>query len=252
MFLTTKDIGVYKIGDTFTIQLDGVTYPSLKNLGPDIATSAQLQVILPTGLIFDAGNSIVPRGTFSEITGIWSFGSFVVGETLTPTFAFEVTDDCEISYEIDFQITSNLCDCNFSNNNFTITASGLSCCKISECNASLENSTFSYHPTQAANMAFSVCDYPNRVYLITPTNDITITLTGVNTSCLTNSVVIKHTGTGANRLNKIRVQAASGSVDSDTYFEFDNSGSATNNVRGYNLTSYKFTWDGTNFWVFSE
>lgn len=248
MFLNTKDIGVYKSGDTFTIQLDGVTYPSLKNLGPDIATSAQLQVILPTGLIFDAGNSIVPRGTFSEITGIWGFGSFVIGETLTPTFAFEITDDCEAPFEIDFQITSNICDCNFSNNNFTITVSGLSCCKISECGH--YKTIFTPYASQGVDLSHSVCDNINEVLLINPTTDITLTLIG-GADCITNSVVVKHIGSLGNRVNKIRVECA-GFVDFDSYFEFDNSGSASNNVRGYNYTSYKFTFDGTNFWVFSE
>jgi hypothetical protein len=135
MFATTANIGLYKVGDTFNIQLDGVIFPSVRNLGPDIAKNTELTITLPAGLEFNAGQSTVPRGSFSEITGIWTLGSLLTGESLTPTFSFEIVDDCLDSYEIQFDITSDACDCNFENNTYTITASGLSCCKIGECMA---------------------------------------------------------------------------------------------------------------------
>jgi hypothetical protein len=68
--------------------------------------------------------------------------------------------------------------------------------------------------------------------------------------CSGNTVTIKHLGTGVNRTNLLRVVGFGGAlVDGDTYFEFNNSGASSNNMRGYNLSTYKFSWDGAAWWV---
>lgn len=249
MFLDTIDIGIIFIGDTFTITLDGVTYPSVKNLGPGIAYNAKLTITRPSGISFDPGNSTVPRGIFNEATGEWDIGSVLAGESLTPTFAFYIEDDCPpLPRTISFVITSDSCECDFANNTFEIDVVGDSCCRINECYSTTHEVT--KYLSQGANFGYTVCSENHKVLLVEPTADITITLTGGGLECKSDSIIIKHIGQSANRVWKIRVISSSGNMDSDTYFEFDNVGSALNNLRGYNFTSFKFVWDGTDFWVF--
>jgi len=250
-FSSIKNIGFFTSMDVFNIYLDGILYPSLRNLGPGIATGVELTVTMSTGLMFNPGASTVPRGTFNEGTGVWSLGSVLAGESLTPEFSFKIQDDCPgEEFVVTFTVSSNACDCNFENNEFEITIEGTSCCEINSCIDN--NSTFTTYLAQGANLGYTLCSERNKIIFIEATADITVTLTGPTPECVTDSVVIKHIGTGANRVNKIRVVGASGNVDGDTYFEFDNVGSALNNSRGYNLSSFRFRYDGTNFWVFSE
>lgn len=249
-FSTIKDINNYSIGDTFSIALDGVTFPSVRNNGPGLAKNVVLTITVPDGIIFSEGDSTVPRGSLDEDEGTWSVGTMLIGESLTPTFVFEVTDDCEDEYVISFLIESAVCDCNFDNNDFQITVSGQSCCRTNECVST--RYSFDTHAAQASNFGYTVCDDRDNVLLVEPTSDIIITLTGGSAGCVSNHVIIKHIGTGANRVNKIRVVPAIGTIDGDTYFEFDNVGTALNNSRGYNFSSFKFVWSGTTFWVFSD
>ncbi len=86
-FSNTKDIGSFKVLDVFSISIDGITYPSVRNLGPGVATGVELTVSPSSGLLINPGGSTVPRGTFNEGSGVWSIGSMLVGESLTPDYS---------------------------------------------------------------------------------------------------------------------------------------------------------------------
>jgi hypothetical protein len=98
---------------------------------------------------------------------------------------------------------------------------------------------------RSTNLSITL-DSPKIIH-IEPTDDIFVTITKGVPFCSTNDIDIKHIGTGDNRVFKIRVLNASGdtTVDGDTYFEMDNAGSGTNNLRGYNFTAYNFYYNAT-------
>ena len=87
----TIDNATPKIGETITYTI------TITNSGPTSATGVQVQDILPTGLIFDLGNSTIPVGTsYDDVTGIWDFNAETIanGESYILQIAARITPAC--------------------------------------------------------------------------------------------------------------------------------------------------------------
>ncbi len=87
----TIDNSTPKIGETITYTI------TITNSGPTSATGVQVKDILPTGLIFDLGNSTIPAGTsYDDATGIWDFNAETIanGESYILQIAARITPAC--------------------------------------------------------------------------------------------------------------------------------------------------------------
>jgi uncharacterized repeat protein (TIGR01451 family) len=81
------DKPVVKIGDQVIFTLE------LKNNGPQDATGVQVKDLLPSGLVYVAGNSTIPTNTtYNSVTGIWDLSgvTIVSGQTVVLKLAVEV------------------------------------------------------------------------------------------------------------------------------------------------------------------
>ncbi|QNM85402.1 DUF11 domain-containing protein [Polaribacter pectinis] len=68
--LKTVDKSIVKLGDNVIFTL------RITNKGTDIATGVQVKDLLPTGLNYDAVNTIIPTNTtYDSSTGIWDFSN---------------------------------------------------------------------------------------------------------------------------------------------------------------------------------
>lgn len=105
------------------------------------------------------------------------------------------------------------------------------------------------YASQGSNLSITLGDA--KILHINPTADINVTINPGASWCSVKDIDIKHIGTGANRNFNIRVLNGAGTntVDGDTYFEFNNSGTASNNLRGYNFTAYNFYYSGNELFV---
>ena len=57
---------------------------TLKNDGPQQATGVQVKDILPNGLTYDAGNSVIPNNTsYNSVSGIWDLSSIIISNGAT-------------------------------------------------------------------------------------------------------------------------------------------------------------------------
>ena len=129
----THNLGLFTIGDTFCIDIDNIAIPGVRNNGPGIAQNVRVTLTIPAGIELVVDGSTVSKGIFSDITGIWSVGSLIKNEVATGSFCFEVIDDCDSPFIIEFNVDSDACECTISNNSFTVVASGISCCAMNNC-----------------------------------------------------------------------------------------------------------------------
>ena len=84
----TVQKGIAKVGETITYTV------SLKNDGPRDATGVQVRDILPSGLSYDAGSSVIPTNTtYDSVTGLWDLSVLTItsGQTITLQIAATVT-----------------------------------------------------------------------------------------------------------------------------------------------------------------
>ncbi|MCH3884966.1 DUF11 domain-containing protein [Tenacibaculum aquimarinum] len=85
----TVNNAIVKVGDTVTYTI------KLKNDGPEDAFGVQITDALPSGLQYDAGNSIIPAGTtYNTIANIWDLSNITVlnGQTIELKIAAIVTE----------------------------------------------------------------------------------------------------------------------------------------------------------------
>ena len=110
----TIDNATPSTGDTiiFTIVLS--------NSGFISTTGVQVEDILPTGLLYDSGNSTIPAGTtYNNGTGIWDLSAMTInnGDTFTLQIAATVTPACgEITNTAEI-ISSDILDSDSTTNN---------------------------------------------------------------------------------------------------------------------------------------
>ncbi|MCH3884967.1 DUF11 domain-containing protein [Tenacibaculum aquimarinum] len=84
----TVNNAIVKVGDTIIYTI------KLKNDGPEDAFGVQVTDALPSGLQYDAGNSIIPAGTtYNTIANIWDLSNITVlnGQTIELKIAANVT-----------------------------------------------------------------------------------------------------------------------------------------------------------------
>ena len=123
----TINLDYFTVGDTFE-----VTVSNVKNNGPSVATGVKVTVTIPTGLAYVS--SSLDKGSYNTVTNVWTIGSLNKGESVDGTFTFQVTDDCEKPYTINFDVTTVTgCDSCLDNNNYCVVANGVSCCDIRGC-----------------------------------------------------------------------------------------------------------------------
>lgn len=87
----TIDNATPKIGDTIAFTI------TLINDGPLETTGVQVLDMLPTGLLFDLGNSTIPVGTtYNDVTGIWDLSTLTInnGTTYILQIAAKITPAC--------------------------------------------------------------------------------------------------------------------------------------------------------------
>lgn len=153
------NIGVYQNGSQFTVNVDFV-----KNAGPDTAVGVVVDVTIPDGIEY--ASSSLSQGTFNSGTNKWSVGSLLAGQSVSATFTFTVTDDCEGPYSIVFDVsTTGGCDGCLTNNQLCIVTSGFSCCE--DCDDKIQTITDDY-VVQLTDKGTILADGS--------TNEITITL----------------------------------------------------------------------------
>jgi hypothetical protein len=132
----TANIGVYQNGSIFTVTVDFV-----KNSGPDTATGVKVVLTIPDGI--DYSSSSLSQGTYNSGTDTWTIGSLLAGQSVSATFSFLVTDDCEGPYSIYFTATTTGgCESCITNNVLCIVASGFSCCE--DCDDKIQTITDDY------------------------------------------------------------------------------------------------------------
>jgi hypothetical protein len=132
-----QNIKFYANGDVECILLSGEY--AVRNNGPGIASNVVLTITLPAGLSFATGMSAVDRGSFDEGTGEWTIGSMIAAETVDASFCFEITDDCLGPYQVNMEVTSDECECVFSNNTICYILEGTSCCDLADCTFVVDN-----------------------------------------------------------------------------------------------------------------
>jgi uncharacterized repeat protein (TIGR01451 family) len=121
----TVNIGFYQNGDTFTVPVDFV-----KNNGPDTASGVTVTLTIPDGITYQSSG--LSQGSYN--LGVWTVGTLIPGQSVSATFTFTVTDDCESPWTIEFDVaTSGGCDGCLTNNNLCIVTNGVSCCDFSGC-----------------------------------------------------------------------------------------------------------------------
>ena len=87
----TIDNATPKIGETITYTI------TVTNSGPSGTSGVQVQDILPSGLLYDSGNSIIPVGTtYNDATGIWDLSSETInnGASYILQIAAKITPAC--------------------------------------------------------------------------------------------------------------------------------------------------------------
>lgn len=163
-----KDIDFIELNDTFCIDLDGDWI--IKNKGPGLAQNVQVSLTLPSGISIQPSGSTVSKGTFDEMGLVWSVGSLLKNETATASFCFQVDDDCTAPWQIDFDLTSDACDCQLNNNSVCAQVKGLACCDVSDC---LDNIYRSIRTITADDTALST---DHTVLIDAVDNTVTLTL----------------------------------------------------------------------------
>ena len=92
----------------------------LTNTGSTSTTGVQVEDILPSGLVYDSGNSTIPAGTsYDNVSGIWDLSTLTInnGDTFTLLIAATVTPNCgEITNTAEI-ISSNSGDLDSTTNN---------------------------------------------------------------------------------------------------------------------------------------
>ena len=110
----TIDNATPSSGDTVTFTL------VLTNSGPASTTGVQVEDILPSGLVYDSGNSTIPVGTtYNNVSGIWDLSTLTInnGDTFTLQIVATVTPACgEITNTAEI-ISSNSGDSDSTINN---------------------------------------------------------------------------------------------------------------------------------------
>lgn len=158
----TQNIGYYEVGTSITLNVDFV-----KNNGPDIATGVEVEVTIPTGLVYNT--SSLEQGTFAGTT--WTVGSLIPGQTVSATFTFDVTDDCEGPWSVDFVVSTQTgCDSCLDNNTLCVVTSGISCCELSPCHGKVITpvSAVSYNALLTDNVILADSS-SNAVAIVLPT-----------------------------------------------------------------------------------
>lgn len=134
-----------KCGDTICIDVVGI-----RNKNKKVANNVTVEVKTPKGLEFIADS--LPKGVYVEATGIWTVGTLLPGEELTPgQFCYRVseevlpegdTGDCYVPFVWNIKIDAGCEECNPEDNDYCITYKGLTCCEVVNCvDKTLENST---------------------------------------------------------------------------------------------------------------
>ena len=267
----TIDIGLIAVGSIISVPTGKVT-----NGGTSTLTGVKVVVDVPPGLVYDS--STLPIGSYNVGLNTWENITILPGADngIEGEIRFEVTDDSNPIFKITFTATSDLaCETCLNDNVICMVTTGLTCDQFGICDPILASLPTAYstsvfgtncagekaavkpvviknvttYSDQATNLTITL-DEP-KILHIEPTANITVTLTPGATFCSVKDIDIKHIGTGANRNFNIRILNSAGTniVDLDTYFEFNNSGTSTNNTRGYNLTAYNFYYNGNDLFV---
>lgn len=229
MSTKTAYIGTYQNGSQFTINVDFV-----KNAGPDTAIGVVVDVTIPDGVSY--ASSSLSQGTYNSGTNKWSVGSLLAGQSVSATFTFTVTDDCEGPYSITFDVTTTGgCDSCISNNSLCIVTSGFSCCD--DCDDKIQ--------TIREDTTLLLSD-EGTILADGTDNEILITLPSP-ASAYSEGRGKKYVFKAVDTTNQIRVYTPSGKIVGDESL------AAADNVQGVNLAGDKITLqsDGTNWYMIS-
>lgn len=125
-----------KCGDIICIDIVNV-----RNKNKKVATNVTVEVLTPKGLNFLADS--LPKGAYDESNGIWTVGTLLPGEVLSPgQFCYTVSDevlpekesgDCFAPFIWNVKIDAGCEECNPEDNDYCITYKGLTCCEIKHC-----------------------------------------------------------------------------------------------------------------------
>ena len=121
------NIGFYEVGSVIQIPVNFI-----KSNGDGIATNVVVDVTYPAGLTYQS--AALDAGTYDDGTKRWTIGSVLKTDSIGAVFDFVVADDCPLSFQIDFVVSSLTgCESCLTDNTYCIIASGTSCCASRRC-----------------------------------------------------------------------------------------------------------------------
>lgn len=138
MKTTTKNIGLYKVGTLFCIEVTDV-----KNDGTEDVADVEVAVDVPEGVKYNSGS--FPQGAYDSLTDKWLVGTLQAGANLTASFCYEVTDQTKGPFVFTFSISSpNSCANCDTDRQFCVIVEGTSCADVQACGECSESELLAY------------------------------------------------------------------------------------------------------------
>lgn len=210
MKTTTKNIGLYKIGTVFCIEVTDI-----KNTGTEAIPNTEVAVTVPDGVTYSTGN--YPQGAYDTGSDKWLVGTLLAGANLTATFCFEVTDDTKGPYSFVFTISSDdtCADCD-SNRQFCVIVEGTACADVQTCSECVEDEQFAYNEGEDA--VYKRCLYYTHDFISNGNLELT-------ELPITTTDVIKYWGSIKYDDFPVTVRPIDTILEGDTYWEISDSSS---------------------------